>query len=1228
MQEYYFTASARLGIWDTVNPLSDDLAHRLREVLSSHSHGCLEIHGPEPVETENPGLRALDAVLDKIVSRGNPTVSFLDFEERLLKSSAGRGLSYHDLKEKTNGRILGYSIDKLPPETSLEALIDDLTHLLALPPTTECATTAIHSKVDDSVGSIVSPEEDQFYGLFGDRFSPAVQSRLLRQQRISHLIGKDVEGLQDNRVDFAMSVADLPWIFEIDGEQHQDAATQNQDELRDEQLSSSGWRVYRIPAKRVREDIDAWFEEFTSDLPANEKRTLADMQDSSIEKSLIQHDRMFFPYELILFPHAVQKCVRALVELLRLDLLPIDKPSRILCIEEDLPIFHEALFQVLIHWENLRALNQDFPALPRIHLCVQGERPILGTPSLPYLSVEYVTKASGVFDLIVFNSACLYNQQEGHLESSIKDVVNGRLIRIRNLLSKRSYRRLQWSPRIHYDLNELENQLVQRDAEVFEGQAAFLCNTLRFFLKNIFRKNDFWDGQVRVITRLLQGKNTIVLLPTGGGKSLTYQFAGLLLPGLTMVIDPLIALMVDQVENIADYGVDQAAFLSSQLDAMGRSSVLEEMERGELFFVFISPERLQSEEYRTRLHNVVAKFPVSLAVLDEAHCVSEWGHDFRPSYLHLGKNILRYCGNEDGSPTLVGLTGTASFAVLADIQVEMGVNDEKAIVLPRSFDRKEITFHVEKASVPNKYSQLRLIKEKLPRIFRKNPHSFFELRADETNCGIIFCPHAKGQHGVRRVASEVSHSNFYAGGVPDGFKKTDTKSWNKYKLKLQEEFKDNQIQEIVATKAFGMGIDKPNIRYTIHYVIPHSVEAFYQEAGRAGRDGKKDSAHSFVVYSDDNWQYAQSVLSNPDHPAALSSVNAINRDDQGDLLIQLWLLLNTYRGRDVEKTEAYVFWQDELAPAVQNMVEGAINTVTVPFDYESRREVQEKSIYRLLLLGVVTDYSIDWRRQVFKVQTKRASPTEIVTHLLQYFTQYKFRDFAEDATKGVQQSTTGDTLRLALDKLIDFVYDEIVAKRKQALRTIAELCRGFVSDEQFRSAILSYLQESEFSPILKKWINKPFDEIGLDQVFDLLDKVIDLEEVKRLVGTTRRMLDEDPRNIALRFVSVCARARSRLESDSSVLEEARFLVLELQNQSNVLASNVDLAMAIIGEVEDQRPAIADSILQLLLRTLDNDDFVVKYLEDRHRWPPPESATMFLDRLLKRSLDQVRNTHFY
>ncbi len=396
---------------------------------------------------------------------------------------------------------------------------------------------------------------------------------------------------------------------------------------------------------------------------------------------------------------------------------------------------------------------------------------------------------------------------------------------------------------------------------------------LVYFLQNIFRKVEFREGQVDILRRTLALRNVIALLPTGAGKSLTYQLSALLQPGITLVVDPLKSLMRDQDDNLRALGIDTTTFINSSLNSIQMEARCVEMSKGWYQFVFISPERLQVRKFRDYLHKM-NNILFSYCVVDEAHCVSEWGHDFRTSYLRLGANARAHCRSAEGVIPIVALTGTASFDVLADVQRELDIPDETAIIAPSKYEREELHFSIVSVPEPEaeieaaanqakspdswgrkvfvaqaKQNALIELLNKIPTHF-DNPRGlvdYFRNFPEYPPAGIVFCPHVNWEFGVKNILGSLRNgiqglepvSDLFAGGAEDD-PAIDLDA-------IQKRFKSDEIQLLVATKAFGMGIDKPNIRFTAHFNMPQSIESFYQEAGRAGRD-RRDS-YCYIIYS-------------------------------------------------------------------------------------------------------------------------------------------------------------------------------------------------------------------------------------------------------------------------------------------------------------------------------------------------------------------------------------------
>jgi ATP-dependent DNA helicase RecQ len=315
-------------------------------------------------------------------------------------------------------------------------------------------------------------------------------------------------------------------------------------------------------------------------------------------------------------------------------------------------------------------------------------------------------------------------------------------------------------------------------------------------------------GQEGAITEVLAGHDTLAVMPTGAGKSAIYQIAGAIIPGVTVVVSPLIALQQDQVEAIVEMDAGGAALLNSTLPATEREEALDEFEQGATEFLFLAPEQFANEETFAR---VQASKP-SLFVVDEAHCISEWGHDFRPEYLRLGTVIEALA-----HPRVLALTATASPPVRREIVERLGMSDPRIVV--RGFDRPNIRLAVEGFSDDGDKRQ-----------------ALIERVVDAPKPGIVYAATRKNaeelatalvQQGVNAVA--------YHAGMAGG-----------ERTRIQEAFMSDAADVIVATIAFGMGVDKLNVRFVYHLDVSESVDAYYQEIGRAGRDG--DPAEAILFY--------------------------------------------------------------------------------------------------------------------------------------------------------------------------------------------------------------------------------------------------------------------------------------------------------------------------------------------------------------------------------------------
>jgi ATP-dependent DNA helicase RecQ len=837
----------------------------------------------------NPDYKKLNpvlATLNNIITRGLPTRAPLVLENLF----SNIGLTEKDTNEyEFNFPILSKKIFE-------DETVFDLLHIIE---------PELEIKRKNYGGNLGS--EGEWHFLDKELKKHPYAKQILQSQREFATINRNLGG--GRSVDFSFEFPYLSSqnselkkkgvVFEFDGSHHKINSYKYYDNYRDEAALKSGFETLRQPSDRI---------ELDQSIINQFKQDIFKIFEKNFERDITQY---LVEYSLIFIPLSVARIQKTILEylLVHLELFKKEKIS-IGIVERDLPCGAIAIESLKQYFENINAILEDNNKLrlPEIELTIFEN-------SKWFIDDRLHLKANrenenyfkqNTFDILIDHSILrrsnIYNEPDFKNDTAIK-------IRSSHYFdtSFGKNRRVYCADLLRY------KSLVKKEDDGSYTPIKEYETNINFFIQNIFRKVAFREGQLPIISRALQQKPVIGLLPTGGGKSLTFQLPAFLQPGLCLVVDPIKSLMEDQVRVLKENWIDCCNFINSNLERVEKVKRLIDFRYGEIMFFFVSPERFVMEDFRSIIQTIDASMfglAFSYGVIDEVHCVSEWGHDFRTTYLMLGKNTQQFAKTRDKiSVSLIGLTATASFDVLTDIERELQIQHDDvadAIIMIENTIRPELFFNViENTQRITEFpilSQLlkdnigrekqRLINTDIKDIIKQldsinattvdsclNQHfNDFEIISNQEQndkiqqtkenilkpidindyndvVSIIFCPHITGTFGVTQDANpfpngkEVfenlvvtpNNKGYFIGG-DDKIKKNTIKNAQKYFL----DFMSGKLNYMVCTKAFGMGIDKGNIRNIHHINFSSSPESYIQEAGRAGRDKVKSICTIFI----------------------------------------------------------------------------------------------------------------------------------------------------------------------------------------------------------------------------------------------------------------------------------------------------------------------------------------------------------------------------------------------
>lgn len=944
------------------------------------------------------------------------------------------------------------------------------------------------------------PAREFYYSIvpryFGDY--PFLQQILIPEVKIGDIIFGIGKKMVNQQVDFFLPQANL--IIEIDGGQHKEIGQKILDQERNIYLEEAGYKTIRIPTECIRNNrkIYSYVEEIRERIKEYEliisryQDSLKKCQNKEVDEELKLTASMRLQIALL------QMCMSRMISL-------EDEKWSISIKNHELTGYEYAAVEDLFLWiENICCMAN-----------ISFKRPLVVIEQTNLL--HEVEKENIRIEMSLLERGTKHNTQ------------NDWIYVYSDWRQDLDYFRMHTAKPIIYNIYYEQEERFSYDNENGYNEKR---KALRFVLKNLYGFDEFRPGQERIIINALQGRDTIGVLPTGSGKSLCYQMAVLLQPCISFCVCPIKALMIDQDQNLKVRGIARTAFISSDLSSEEREKAQHEFEKGKYWLTFISPERFQTVSFRQHIlkMSILQQHHFAYAVIDEVHCMSEWGHDFRVSYLNLTNTIKKYC---EGI-IMLGLTATASYNVLKNILIEFKMPDKRDVISIPSFTRPELNFIVEKlndVNVPHKQTKDKIEKlidrpkyralKYLIETYKKFFPTLLKSEGDKSRCGIIFTPYVNGINGCHLLSVALGKDfeekvEFYSGESPKEWIKEIDRLFDEYKRKVQNDFKDNYFTLLCATKAFGMGIDKPNIRYTVHYGLPSSLEALYQEAGRAGRDGEK--ATCTILYSPEDEEIREQIN-------GLLALESTIEDMQyfidgqkwngEDIVRQLYLITNGLVPFDEEK--------EDIETLIEKYVKPGKQKVHIAVDSSVKNDLQNKQrlIYHLSLIGVVEDWTVNWRKNCVCVNFQDYTEESILDYTERYIQNYESDYQLKKDPNYLKQilEEESSVIITAFSVFWKWYNNNIIYSRKQSLMNVVEACDSYSKDEaeKFKEKIEAYFRLDDITDKLGIIADMPqefkhwFDIINID--------TIKKEKVRNMIMGLNRFLESYQNNVGLNYVS-------------------------------------------------------------------------------------------------------------